>query len=329
MGIELKNPIIAGASPLTANVDSIQKLEQAGIGAIVIKSLFEEEIQLEHFKFDENRKKYDERHAEMVTLFPQKEYTGPKEHLLWVTKVKEAISIPVIASLNAVNKDSWIQYAELLQKTGVDALELNFYNSPKDMQKMGTAIEIEQISILKILKDKISIPLSVKISPFYTNVLHFVSQIDQIGVSGYVLFNRFFEPDIDVQTEKPIFPFNLSRSQDHRLPLRYAGILSENIIGDICCNTGIFEGEDVIKMILGGASCVQVVSTLFHNNISHIGKMLDDMKEWMNHKGYMSIHDFKGKMNKRNSKDPWTYTRAQYVKLLMNPEEFIKNYPLP
>ena len=329
MGLELKNPIIVGASPLTAHIDTIHKLEEAGAAAIVAKSLFEEEIQLERFKFDEDRKKYDERHAEMISIFPDIEHAGPNEHLMWVKKVKEEISIPVIASLNAVNRETWIEYAGLLQDAGVDGLELNLYHSPKDTQTMGSTIEVEQISMLKIIKEKISIPFSVKLSPFYSNVLNFVKQIDQNGVNGYVLFNRFFQPEIDIQSETHISPFNLSRSEDHRMSLRFTGILAGNIIGDICCSTGIFQGEDVIKMILAGASCIQIVSTLIQNQIDHIKKILGDIEEWMNQKGYLSLDDFKGKMSKNNSRDPWVYSRAQYIKLLLNPVSILINDSLP
>jgi dihydroorotate dehydrogenase (fumarate) len=328
MGIEIRNPIIAGASSLTSNMDSIEKLESAGAGAIVIKSLFEEEIELERFKLDEDRQKYDERHAEMISIFPQTEHAGPKEHLMWVKKAKQNVSIPVIASLNAINRATWIEYAERLQETGVDGLELNLYHSPEDIQKMGSAVEVEQISILQMIRDKISIPVSVKISPFYSNVLHFMTLMDQIGVNGYVLFNRFFQPDIDVQKEKHLSVFHLSRKEDMGLSLKYVGLLSGYLTGDLCGSTGIFEGQDIIKMILAGASAVQVVSTLYQNQIDHIVRMLNDIRAWMDRKGYLSIQDFKGKLSKKNSKDRWAYSRAQYVKLLLNPQEFLENYPL-
>ncbi len=329
MGIKLKNPVIAGASKLTSNMQTIKKLEASGVGAIVTASLFEEQIQLERFKMDEDREKYYYRHAEMITVGSQWPHAGPKEHLYWVQKTKESLSIPVIASLNAVHEETWIEYARLLQETGVDGLELNFYASPKHFDKDASTIEQEQISILERIKKAITIPVSVKLSPFYTNPLHFISRLDQAGVQGFVLFNRLFQPDIDAGKQENIFPFHLSERSDNRLPLRYTGLLSGNIQADICSSTGIFEGEDVVKMILAGATCVQVVSTLYKNGIEQIHSMLENLKTWMEQKGYASLNEFRGKMNKKNSKDPWIYTRAQYVNLLMNPKEILENYPVP
>lgn len=329
MGIELKNPIIAGASSLTSDMKTIKEIEEAGAGALVTKSLFEEQIQLERLKMDEDREKYSYRNAEMITVFPEQEHAGPKEHLYWVKKTKETVSIPVIASLNAVHEETWIEYAKLLEETGVDALELNFYASPQDFERDAESIEKEQISIIKKIKAKVSIPISVKLSFFYTNPLHFISQIYNTKVEGLVLFNRFFQPDIDVYKQKNTFPFNLSERTENRLPLRFIGLLSEKIKVDICSSTGILEGEDVAKMILAGAASVQVVSTLYKNGIDHISKILANLKFWMDQKGYTSLDDFRGKMNKKNSNDPWIYTRAQYVKLLMNPKNLLDNYPAP
>jgi len=329
MGINLKNPIIVGACSLTADMEKLKKIEDSGAGALVTKSLFEEQIQLERFKMDEDREKYSNRDPEMITVFPDQKHAGPKEHLYWVRKAKKSLSIPVIASLNAVHEETWIEYAQLLEETGVDGLELNFYFSPKKFERDSQSVEKEQISILQQIKAKISIPVSVKLSFFYTNLLHFISQIDKTKVKGLVLFNRMFQPDIDVYKQENIFPFHLSERSDNRLPLRFTGLLSENIQSDICSSTGIIEGEDVAKMILTGAASVQVVSTLYKNGIDYISDMLKNLKFWMEQKGYSSLNDFRGKMNKKNSTDPWVYTRAQYVKLLMNPKEILDNYPVP
>lgn len=254
----------------------------------------------------------------MITVHPDVEHAGPAEHLMWVRKAKEAVKIPVIASLNAVNKETWIEYSKKLEETGVDGLELNFYAVPTDFEKTGDQIEQEQIDILKEIKKNISIPVSVKLSSFYSNPLHFISKVDKAGVNGFVLFNRFFQPDINVTREANTFPFNLSQRKDHRLPLRFAGLLYNNIKGDVCASTGIMQGEDVIKMILAGADCVQVVSTLYKNKIGQITKILDDVKEWMDHKGYNFLDDFRGKLSRKNIKDPWIYKRAQYIRLLLN-----------
>ena len=328
MGIELENPIIAGASELTGHLGSIQKLEEAGVAALVIKSLFEEQIQLERFKLEEEASRYADRHAEMTSLYPKMEHAGPKEHLMWVKKAKEAVKIPVFASLNCVNLDTWVEYAKMLQDTGINGIELNFYASPREIDVTGTSIEDEQIAAAEAVVNALSIPVSVKLSVFYSNPLHVISRFDNVGVKGVVLFNRMFQPDINVGEEKNIFPLNLSHNVDSRLPLRFAGLLYGKLKADICSSTGIFEGSDAVKMLLAGSSCVQTVSSLYRNKISHIRTMLKDIEEWMGDKNYTRLEDFKGKMSKKNSKDPWTYERGQYVKLLFEAEDIIKTSPL-
>jgi len=324
MGIELKNPVIAGASSLTMNLGSIKKIEDAGAGALVIASLFEEQIQLEQMKLEEELEQIKYRNPEMIEIFPDLEHAGPQEHLMWVRRAKESVGIPVIASLNAVNRETWIEYASLLEETGVDGLELNFFSTPSNFNQTGSDIEDEQVEILKELKASLKIPISVKLSVYYTNPLHFIKKLDDAGVDGFVLFNRFFQPDIDIDQEKNIYPFNFSHETDYRLPLRYAGLLFGNIKGSICSSRGIQHGRDVLKMILAGADCVQCVSTLFLNKVDHIKTMLADIERWMDKKGYADLAAFRGKMSKKNSEDPWAYTRAQYVKMLVNPEQFLK-----
>lgn len=313
MGIKLSNPLIVGASPLTADLSTIKKLEDANAGAIVIKTLFEEEIQLERFKFDRDLERYDEMNAEMVSLFPKIQHSGPEEHLNWVRKAKKSVSIPVIASLNALHRTAWLEYAELLSQTGVDGLELNFYSDPKDFSKEGVEIENEQMALLKVIAKKVPLPVSVKLSPFYSNPLQFISRLDMAGAGAVVLFNRFFQPDIDISTEHDTLPLNFSNSTDYRLPLRFTGLLRGKIKADICSNTGIFNSAEVVKMILAGANSVQVVSTLYKHGITHMSRILLGLAQWMEKKGYATLDDFRGKLSKVNSYDPWLYTRSQYV----------------
>jgi len=327
MGIDLRNPVIAGASSLTSHMESIKRLEESGAGALVISSLFEEQIQLESFVLEEELHNYDNRYAEMLDFFPDIEHSGPDEHLMWVRRAKEAAGIPVIASLNAVNRPTWVHYAKLLAETGVDGLELNFYATPTDFEQTAAQIEDEQIATLEEVKKAVSIPISVKLSPFYTNPLSFIGKIDKVGVDGFVLFNRFFQPDIDVETEKQIIQHNLSTENDNRIPLRFAGILYDRVKGDVCASTGIMSAGDVAKMIMAGASCVQVVSTLFRNKLSHISALVSGLNDWMDGKGYKDLGSFRGKLSDKNTPDPWTYRRAQYVRLLLHPEEFTRKFP--
>ncbi len=327
MGLELKNPLIVGACNLTLEPDLLKRMEDAGAAAIVFKSLFEEQINLESIQMEEELHEYEERHAEMISLFPNIRHAGPEEHLELLSRASSSLDIPVIGSLNCVNSDTWANYAAEMEKTGIDALELNFYASPDSFDKSSQNLEKEQLQILKNVKQSIKIPISVKLSFFYTNPLALIRQMDEAGVAGFVLFNRLFQPDIDLRKQDHQFPFNLSHPNDYRLPLRYAGMLYNEIKGSICSNTGIFTGEDMVKMILAGADCVQVVSTLYKNKIPHIGKMLDEFSGWMEDTGYGSVAEFRGKLSKDNVKDPYAYRRAQYVDLLMKPFELLKKYP--
>ncbi len=327
MGLELKNPLIMGACNLTLDLDTARKIEDAGAAAIVFKSLFEEQINLESIQMEEELNEYNERHAEMVNLFPNLEHAGPVAHLDKLAELKKALSIPVIGSLNCVNQATWVEYASEMEKTGVDALELNFYANPKDKNQSAEAIEKEQLDILTAVKSAVKIPVSVKLSFFYTNPLQIVSQMDKVGVDGFVLFNRLFQPDIDLDKQELYSPFNLSMMGDYKLPLRYAGLLYKQITGDICSNTGVFTAEDAIKLILSGAQSVQIVSTVYKNKIPYITTMLKDMEAWMEKNKFSSLDEFRGKVARVNTKDPFAYRRAQYVDLLMKPLEIMKKYP--
>ena len=324
MGIELKNPIIAGASSMSADLAMLKKLEQAGAAAIVYKTLFEEQINLESAQFDDQIEAMAGRHAEMTSLYPKLQHAGPEAHLVNLRKAKEALGIPVIASLNCLYDNTWIEYARLIEKTGVDGIELNFYFVPGDFEADGRSIEDIHLDLVKTIKSKITIPVSVKLSSFYSNPLNFISRLDKAGVNAVVIFNRMFEPEINVQEMKHIAPFYLSHEGDYRLALRYAGLLYGNLKANVCANTGIYQGNDIIKMILAGADCVQVVSTLYKNKPEHIATMLSDMEAWMESKKFTSISDFKGKLSKKELKDPFVYKRGQYIDLLLGSDQLIK-----
>jgi len=322
MGLAIENPIIAGASDLTANMDSIKRIEQSGAGAVVLKSLFEEQIQLERHKLEEDMHSGENVYAEMTSIFPKLEHAGPKEHLMWVKKAKEAVRIPVIASLNAVNPGTWVEYARHLADQGVDALELNFFATPRDFQTASSRVEEEQLDAVRSIRQSVSIPIAVKLSMFYSNPLHFISQLDHEGINGLVLFNRLFQPDINVDSETMALPFNFSAQADNRLPLRFAGLLHGKVKADVCASTGIMTGKDVAKMILAGACAVQVVTALYRNGVKSLAGMREELDRWMESKSYPSIESFRGKLSAENSKDPWAYTRAQYARMMINPKEF-------
>jgi dihydroorotate dehydrogenase (fumarate) len=297
-------------------------MEEAGAGAIVLKSLFEEQIQLERFKLEEDLETGGDLYGEMATIFPKLQHAGAKEHLMWVKKTRDAVKIPVIASLNAVTRATWVEYSRQLADQGVDGLELNFFATPRDFDVAGSSVEEEQLSVVREIRAAITLPFSVKLSVFYSNPLNFIGRLDREGAGGLVLFNRFFQPDINTETESITQPFNFSIQADNRLPLRFAGLLHGKTKADVCASTGIMTGMDVVKMILAGASSVQVVTGLYRQGVKSIRSMLEEVSRWMDARSYGSIDAFRGKLSAKNATDPWAYTRAQYAKMLLSPKEF-------
>ena len=328
MGLELKNPVIIGASNIVTDIENLKRIEKAGASAIVYKSLFEEQIQLENLELFERKTEYSERNAEMISLYPESKSgtSDIMEHLLALRKAKESITIPVFASINAVLNETWVEYAKKIEETGVDGLELNFYSLPEKFDKEPENIEKKQIKILTLVKSAVKIPVSVKLSPYYTNPLKLISDMDKAGAGAFVLFNRLFQPDIDVQTEEHNFPYSLSNKEDNRLPLRFAGLLYGNTKASICANSGIMNGSDVIKMILAGADCVQIVSIVYLNQIEVISSMLVEIENWMDSRHYKSIESFRGKLSKMNSENKLTYHRAQYMDFMMTTSQILKKY---
>lgn len=321
MGILLKSPIILGACELTSKTDVIKRAEQEGVGAVVYKSIFEEQIQMDNLMHDELLEEYNDIHAEMITNHPNIDRSEIEHYLHQLRKAKESVSIPVIASLNAVNESSWIRYASLIEETGVDGIELNLYQTPTRFDLDGTTIEKQQIDLVSKIKSSLSIPVSVKLSQDYTNILNFAQQLDSVGVDAMVMFNAFFQPDIEIEKEKHRKSFNLSRRGDYKKSLRYAGMLHGRIKADICSSLGVFNGDDVIKLLLSGASCVQVVSAVYKYGTSVISEINRTVSDWMERKGYNTIEDFEGKLsdsvlNKNDS--VIIYKRAQYIDLLLN-----------
>lgn len=318
MGIELDNPIILGACNMSNDIGDLLKAEDNGVGAIVFKSLFEEQVQLERLQLEEKLTEYDDIHAQMLTTHPKIEFSDTEKHLVKLRKTKERLSVPLIASLNAVHEDSWLEYATELAQTGVDGLELNLYRTPTDFEIESKVIEDYQISIVKKIKEKLSLPVSVKLSSEYTNVLTLIKKIDAAGVDGFVLFNSFFQPDINVNSLKHKRNFNLSKKGEYRKTLRYTGMLYGQIGADVCSSRGIFDGEDVVKHILSGSRCVQMVSSLYKNGLEQIGVAKKELSDWMEEKEFNSIDEFRGKMAQKNlAPESMVYKRAQYVDLLM------------
>ncbi len=324
MGIKLANPVIVGSSNMVDNPDMLKKLQEAGAAAIVFKSLFEEQVQLESLQLQSEIELYNERNAESVSLFPGMEHAGPEEHLYKLALARKAVSIPLIGSLNCVFTETWVEWAQKMEKTGIDGLELNFFGIPRDFETSPESIENEQVSIVKQVCQSISIPVSVKLSPFYTNVLQVVKRMEQAGAKGFVLFNRLFEPDISTNSLKHIAPFNLSEPGDYRMSLRYIGMLHGNVNASLLGATGIHTGNDAIKLILAGADAVQVVSAIYLHTPQVIETILSEIRKFMEDHNYTSYNDFRGVLSQKNTKDPFVYKRAQYIDLILHSEKVLK-----
>lgn len=328
MGIQLKNPVILGASELSSEIDSLKKAEQAGAAAVVYKSLFEEQIQMEDLQHDELVNEYNDIHAEMISLHPDIDRSEIEYYLVKIRNAKESLSVPVIASLNAVNESSWFRYARLIEETGVDGIELNLYQTPTRFDLDASEIEKRQIDIVAAIKKQLSIPVSVKLSSDYTNILHFAKRLDEAGVDGMVLFNSFYQPDIDIEKESHRRAFNLSKKGDYKQSLRIAGMLYGRVNAAICGSRGVFNGDDVIKLILSGATCVQVVSAVYRHGTTRITEMIREIAEWMERKGYDTLEQFRGKLSDSilNKNDNLLiYKRAQYVDLILHSDTIYGN----
>ena len=328
MGLTLSSPVILGASELTSHPDMLKKAEEQGAAAVVYKTLFEEQIQMENLHHDEKISQYNDLHAEMITLHPDVDRSDIDYYLVKIRKVKESLSIPVIASLNCVNESSWFRYAKMIEETGVDAIELNLYQIPTRFDLDAAAIEQQQIDIVAGIRQQLTIPVSVKLSSDYTNILHFAKRLDDAGVNGMVLFNAFFQPVVDILKETHKRAFNLTRKGEYKKSLRYAGMLYGRVNADICSSRGVFNGEDVIKLLLTGASCVQVVSAVYKHGIERIGAFNREISEWMDKKQYSSISQFRGKLsdsvlNRNNTL--LIYKRAQYIDLLLHSDTLLEN----
>lgn len=327
-GLTIKNPIVIGASNIVTDPINLVKLEEAGAAAIVYKSLFEEQIQMESLQLDQMHESYSDWDAEHATLFPSSKHAGPAEHLRQLREARKLISIPLIGSLNCVNNDTWLEYALKMQDTGIDGLELNFYANNTDFDLSPEEIENKQIRTLEVVRAGVlRLPLFVKLSPFYTNPLRLIKRMDKVGVDGFILFNRLFQPDINTEAEEHHYPYIFSSENDNRLALRYAGLLHKQIKSNVICNTGIMSGKDVVKMILAGANAVQVVSAVYRKGIPTITTMIHEIEAWMKRKNYTMIEDFQGKLSKANLTDPFAYKRAQYVDILLKSEVFMQYHP--
>jgi dihydroorotate dehydrogenase (fumarate) len=318
MGIPLKSPIVVAASSISSMIDRVQMAERVGAGALVIRSLFEEQIQVEQQRFDDYLAVGGESFPEALSYFPAIEHGQADEHLMWVEKTRKAVKMPLIASLNAVSRGSWVEYARQLESTGVDGLELNVYIMGTNPDRSGAELEQELLDIVQSVKSVVKIPVAVKLSPYYASTLNVAIGLDKLGVEALVLFNRFVRPTVDVESETLTNEMFWSSPEEMRLPLNRVARIFGHLKADMALNTGVHSGEDVVRAILVGATVVQVASALFVHGIPYISTMLRDIEAWMGEKGYDSLDDFRGKMSQKNCDDPFAFERAQYVNLLLS-----------
>ncbi len=318
MGIELEAPIVVAASSISSLIDRVKLAEQAGAGLLVIRSLFEEQIQMEALRMEDQLSVGADSFPEALSHFPELEHGGAQEHLMWVEKTRADVDLPLIASLNAISPGAWIDYAKQLEATGVDGLELNVYAVATNPKQAGSDIEKTLYETVQAVKAEVKIPVAVKLSPFYTSVANVVHELDKHGADAVVLFNRFLQPDIDLATESLKQEMVYSSDEELKLPLRWVALLYGRVKADLALNTGVHSGLDAAKALLAGAQIVQVASALLENGIPYLSTMLRELEGWMEAQGYEKLDDFRGKLSQKKVDDPFAFERAQYVKLLMS-----------
>jgi len=316
LNLKLRTPMLVSASPLSQEIDSIRRLEDAGASAVVLYSLFEEQLRQETLELDHHLHAATESFAESLTYFPQAgEFRlGPDGYLNHIRKAKEAVGIPIIASLNGATVGGWTSYARQIEQAGADALECNIYFIPTDLNVPGVEIEQTYLEIVKAVKSAVRIPVAVKLSPFFSNMANMAKRLDDTGVNGLVLFNRFYQPDIDLE-ELEITPnVLLSTPQAMRLPLTWIGVLFGRLKANLAATSGVHGPEDVIKLIMVGSDAVMLCSTLLRNGISHLRYIEQGLLDWMEKREYESVRQMKGSMSQLRCPDPTAFERAQYMR---------------
>jgi dihydroorotate dehydrogenase (fumarate) len=318
LGLKLDNPLVASASPLSKKVDSVKRLEDAGISAIVMYSLFEEQIMHESNALDYFLSRGTESYPEALTYFPEMESynIGPDSYLELIAKLKKSVNIPIIGSLNGISSGGWIEYAKKIAQAGADALELNIYYIPTDTGIDSTELENAQVELVTDVKKHLEIPLAVKLSPYYTALPNFAARLTKAGANSLVLFNRFYQPDIDTETLEVNPGLVLSNSYDLRLPLRWVAILYGSIKADLALTSGVHNEHDVLKAMMAGANVVEIASELIANGPSAATKILEGLQTWMNEFEYKSIQQMRGSMSQQAVAEPAAFERANYMKAL-------------
>ena len=318
MGLTLKNPIVPSASPLSKSIGGIVQMEDAGAAAITLYSLFEEQIDIEALALHHFLEQGAESYAEAMSYFPQAaEYNrGPDDYLELIREAKSRVSIPVIASLNGVTPGGWIDYAKMMEQAGADAIECNVYLIPTRLDQDPAAIENVYLDILKAVKSAVTIPVAMKLSPFFSSLPNMAYRLDEAGADALVLFNRFYQPDFDLENSAVVPNLVLSRSAEMRLPLRWIAILYGHVQASLALTTGVHTADDVVKAVMAGADVANVASVLLEQGVGKIGDLLAGVSQWMDEHEYESIDQMKGALSQRSCPEPAAFERANYMKVL-------------
>ena len=325
MGLHLKNPLVASASPLSKKLDTVRRLEEAGAAAIVMYSLFEEQITYESDELNHYLERGTHSYAEALSYFPDLDSynIGPESYLTHLYQLKQAVQIPVIGSLNGISSGGWVEYAQKIEQAGADALELNIYYLPTDPNLSSAEVEDEYVQLVRDVRAKVHIPLALKLSPFFTALPHIARRFATAGADGLVLFNRFYQPDFDLESLDVVPNLQLSTSRELRLPLRWIAILYGRIAADFALTSGVHTAQDVLKAIMAGASVTMMASALLEHGTGQLITLLADLQAWMNEHEYTSLTEMKGSMSQQAVAEPAAFERANYLKILNTFEAYL------
>ncbi len=318
LGLELKSPLVPSASPLSQNLDNIRLMEDVGAGAVVMHSLFEEQINIASIEVDHYLSHGAESYGEALSYFPEMDSyeVGPETYLEHIAKAKSKVDMPVIASLNGISSGGWTKYAALMQQAGADAIELNMYYIPTDPDLSSAEVETMYLKTLRRVCEKVHIPVSVKLSPFFSSIPNIAKKMTGLGAKGLVMFNRFYQPDLDIELFEVTPNLTLSTSDELRLPLRWTAILYKRIQADIAITGGVHSATDVVKGLLAGANITMMAAELLKNGIHRIADIESDLRDWMEQNEYSSVSQMRGSMSQINTKEPAAFERANYMKVL-------------
>jgi dihydroorotate dehydrogenase (fumarate) len=318
LGLSLKNPLVASASPLSRSVETVRRLEDAGVAAVVMYSLFEEEITHESFELDHYLEVGAHSYAECMSYFPDLDTysVGPERYLEHLGALKDAVNIPVIGSLNGVSSGGWVEYAHRIEDAGADALELNIYYLPANPELSATELETSYLDLVRDIRDEINIPIAVKLSPYFTSLPHVAKRIIDSGADGLVLFNRFYQPDFDLDALCVTPNLQLSTSSELRLRLRWIAMLYGRLKVDFALTGGVHAGGDIVKALMAGASVAMTTSELLARGVGRATEMLSELSDWMEEHEYDSVRQLRGCMSQRAVADPGAFERANYMKAL-------------